>query len=353
MRLFGRVKTRLPLYCTGLAVVTALAGIVLGLKPASAAGGGLAYDEISRMVITSQGSGPPEAGSYANGSFGADFQAAVNAAAPPKEHHGMFGSIQNAMAMSEQAMNLIKVGTPSTHYYLNGWERTDDPGHQTATIYRGDLHQTIHLDLANKTYYIETPDEKVFESGPRPPMAKPNGTPPPAQPGTAKMTISATSAGLGPKTLDGQSTNGYKQTLKMTVTNATGSCSNGSFGMAMTEFISRYPEPTVSTSSGKAIPQKSSYDPEQMGVKPGCKPTVTARTKVGPLPPSGMFALWTFMDMSGSMNSTPQQSANVPAGSGFGFLVERGNVRTLGASDASLFQVPAGFTKVTEPSSNQ
>ena len=351
MRLFGHVKTRV-LYCTGLALVVALAGIVLAAKPAHAAGGGLAYDEVTKMVITSQDNGPPEAGSYANGSFGADFQAAVNAGGPTKEHHGMFAAVQNAISMGEQAMNQIKVGMPSTHYYLNGWERTDDPGKQTATIYRGDLRQTIHLDLAKKTYYIETPDEKTVEEGTPPPMTGPRGTPPPSQPGTAKMTISATSAALGPKTLDGQPTNGYKQTFKLTVTNATGSCSNGSFGTSITEFISQYPEPSVSTPSGKVVTKKSVFDPQRMSVKPGCKPTVTANTKMGPLPPSGMLALWMYMNMNGSMYSQ-QQPQNVPAGSGFGFLTERGNVRTLGPSDASLFQVPAGFTQVTPTNSNQ
>ncbi len=30
---------------------------------------------------------------------------------------------------------------------------------------------------------------------------------------------------------------------------------------------------------------------------------------------------------------------------GIGFLTERGNVRALGAANASLFDIPAGFTK--------
>jgi hypothetical protein len=341
----GHVDVRFTRACAGLA----LAAVVLAVaaRPAGAAGGGLAYDELTRMVISTQGSGPPEAGSYANGSFAADFQAAVNSAQPPKHHNGMFSSITNAIEMGQQAMNEIKTGMPATHYYLNGWERTDDPALQTATIYRGDLRQTIHLDLAKKTYYIETADEKVFEGTPPPMVSARPGPQPSPQPGTAKMAFSASSAALGPRTLDGQPTNGYKMTFKMTVSDATGSCKNGSFATSMTEFISQFPEPTVSTPSGKVVSKKSSYDPQRMAVTPGCKPTVTANTKMGATPPSGMLPLWMYMAMNGSMAAQQQQPPNAPQGSGFGFLIERGNVRTLGASDASLFQVPAGFTQVS------
>lgn len=300
-----------------------------------------------------QNSGPPEAGSYANGSFAGDFQAAVNAAQPAKKHGGMFSAITNAMQSAEQAMNEIKTGLPSTHYYLNGWERTDDPAAQTATIYRGDQSQRIHLDLAKKTYWIETADEKMAEGGPPPMPSGHPGQQPSPQPGTAKMTITATSAALGPKTLDGQPTTGYKMAFKLAVTNATGSCSNGSFGTSMTEYLSHFPEPTVSTPSGKPVTHRSMPDPQMMAVKPGCKPTITANTKMGAPPPSGRLSLWTYMAMSGMMGAPQQQQANNAPSGAFGFLVERGNVRALGPTDASLFQPPAGFTQVSPPSENQ
>jgi len=336
-----------------IAIVSAL---TLSRSPvqAVAASNGLAYDELNKVVMAGQGSGPPEAGTYANGSFGADFQAAVNTGGPPKASHGLFSAISNAVAAGQQAMNMVKNGTPSTHYFLNGWERNDDPIAKTATIYRGDLKQIIHLDLGKKTYYIETMGEKMGAETPPPMPSGSQGPQAPPEPGTAKMTISASTAALGPKTLDSQPTQGYKMSFKMAVTEATGSCKNGSFQTSMTEFISQFPEPMVGTPSGKVIPRKSALDPQKMVVKPGCKPTITANAKVGATPPSGMLALWMFMDMSGAMNSAQPnntQSATPPPGGSFGFIVERGNVRTLGASDKSLFEVPAGFTQTSGPSS--
>ncbi len=352
MRLFARAEIRcFARVSVAVGIVTMLT--IVALRGPAAAAGGLAYDELNRMVMGSQGSGPPEAGSYANGSFAADFQAAVNSGAPAKAHHGMFSAITNAMAQGEAAMNMLKNGTPSTHYFLNGWERTDDPVSQTATIRRADLGQIIHLNLANKTYYIESMNaQSPPEETPPPMSSRPMGPQPSPQPGTAKMTISASTAGLGPKTLDGQSTNGYKMSFKMSVTQATGSCSNGSFSTSMTEFISQYPEPTVATAGGKTVTKKPTYDPQRMSVKPGCKPTITANTKIGPTPPSGMLPLWMYMDMGASMNAQQAQAqAGQGAGGSFGFMVERGNVRTLGASDSSLFQVPAGFTQTSAPGS--
>jgi hypothetical protein len=45
------------------------------------------------------------------------------------------------------------------------------------------------------------------------------------------------------------------------------------------------------------------------------------------------------MQMNGASGATPAP------GGGIGFLTERGNLKTLAASDAALFEIPQGFTK--------
>jgi len=349
-RLYLAIVTRV----TVITLAAALASISAGsFVPAKAASSGLAYDELMKSVMSTSGA-KPEPGMYANGSFAADFQAAVNTGGPPKVGSGFFNMIAHAQQYAQQAQNMIKNGNPSTHYFLNGWERTDDPLNQTATIYRGDLKQIIHLDLAKKTYTITQMGE-VSGEAPAPP-AQPqvqNAPQPSPQPGTAKMAITATTSGLGPKTIENQQTQGFTQTFKLAVTEATGSCKDGTFQTSMTEFVSQIPEPTLAMPSGKVIPRKSNYDPQHMSVTPGCKPTITANVKKGPTPPSGMLAMWQYMELGGGMGAPPaaqnpqsQQAQQAQPKGSLGFVIERGNVRTLGPNDKGLFEVPAGFTKV-------
>ena len=49
------------------------------------------------------------------------------------------------------------------------------------------------------------------------------------------------------------------------------------------------------------------------------------------------------MTFGAGAGATPAPQAT---GSGIAFLTERGNLKTLGATDAGLFAVPAGFTKL-------
>jgi hypothetical protein len=60
--------------------------------------------------------------------------------------------------------------------------------------------------------------------------------------------------------------------------------------------------------------------------------------------PSGKLSLYTLVTMSAGVGSTPAPSAS--AAPGIGFLTERGNIKSLGASDTTLFSVPSDFTKL-------
>lgn len=302
-------------------------------RSAQAGQSNLAYDELTKFLRADQPTPVP-------GSFTTEFQAAVAA----EEHHGLFGGIKNMVDAAKNAMNMFTTGIPSRHAYLNGWERTDDLGAQTATIMKPDRHQMITLNLAKKTYRIVDTSVQAPTETPPPyqPPSNPQAPQPSPQPGTGKLDISVSSSSLGQKTVENVSTTGYSQDFKVTETLSTGSCHDGSFETSMIEYISDYPEPQLAPSGAKPPKMTGGMPPPaaMMGVRPGCKPTTTTHHSGGATPPSGRLAMWTFLTLKGNVQSNQGQ-----AGGGFSTLIERGNVRTLGAGDASLFEVPPDFTK--------
>lgn len=323
-----------------LIALAALVSAALLTRSARADSGGLQYNELTRLNISGQN---VAAGSYQNGSFDADFQAA---SAKVQQGHGMFGFIKTF----QSSMNALKNGSASTYYWLNNMEREDDLTDQTATITMPDKNQIIHLDLAKKTYYIETPNTGNINQVPpqyqRP--GQPPQTMPPSQPGTAKVTISVTTSSLGSQMLGGENADGYKVDFKIVSSNATGSCKNGTFESEMVEFVTRYPEqklrwPITFKIPHFAMPQTN---PEMTGQAPGCKPSIGARINHGPTAPPGRIAAWTMFNFN--MSNQAQQGSMQ---GGIGGVTERGDFKALGSGDKSLFQVPAGFTQVSNPSS--
>jgi hypothetical protein len=238
-------------------------------------------------------------------------------------------------------MSIFQNGMASTHYYLNGWERTDDPGQQTATIDRPDRHQIIYLNLAAKTYRIVDTSAGPPPSTPEPyAPPQPQGPRPSPQPGTGKLDISMTSSSLGPKNINGIETMGYNQDFKLSETQSTGSCHDGSFETAMVEYVSSYPEPHPSATKSTSAPKFAMPPPSAMGVPQGCRPSMTIHHSGGATAPGDRLSVWTLVTLKGNAQTNQGQM-----GGGFSTLIERGNVRTLGHADAGLFDVPAGFTK--------
>jgi hypothetical protein len=301
----------------------------------NAAQGGLAYNELMKFVRSDSNPQP--------GSFAGDFQAAVDAqksTANATQHHGLFGSIMNAANAAKGAMSIFQSGIASTHYYLNGWERSDDPGAQTATITRPDRHELIYLNLAKKTYRIvDTNVQPVTETPPPYQNPQSHGPQPSPEPGSGKLDISASSSVLGPKSIDNISTTGYSQNFKMSSTQSTGSCHDGTFETSIVQYVSSYAVPTA----GSHVSFKYHFtapSPQMMVTHPGCNPKTTFHNSGGASPPGDKLALWTLMTLKGSAQTDQGQM-----GGGFSTLIERGNVRTLGPSDSGLFEVPTDFTK--------
>jgi hypothetical protein len=312
-----------------IAPVLASTGISTGAQS------GIAYDEMTKVIMNTAAPQP--------GNFPADFKNSVDsarAAANAPKHHGLFAKMYDMADMAKAEMAQMKNGTPSTHYFLNNWDRNDDPVHQTATIIRPDRKQIIHLDLLNKTYRIEdmTTTMPVMTESP-PPNPGPPGPQPSPQPGTGKLDVTTSSTVLGPKTIDGVHTVGYNQDLKIVSTQSTGSCVDGNFETTITEYISDI-TPPLAKSNPTLKYHLSGHPPLMTGARPGCNPTTTTHHSGSVEPPSDHLNIWTLMTMkAGAQTNQGQMGGN------FSMLTERGNVRDLGPGDAGLFDIPAGFTK--------
>lgn len=300
----------------------------------------IAYDQLIRVDMSSS---PPVPGTYQNGSFQADFQAAVNASKPQK-HGGLFAMVQ----MAKQTFASLKSGFPTSYYWWTGLERDEDPAKQTATIYRPDRNYEIKLDMANKTYQIIT-----AQTGPPPQMTNPQPQQPTGpqqpmpspQPGTGKVKVTVTTSALGTKMFDTEQGTGYKVDFKLQSTESTGSCQNGTFETVLIEYLSRYPQPILKrpTAAPVHIPQNPmTTQSEQMAVHPGCKPKFSTEVHIGPPAPEGRLPLWTQLTLSAGMQGTQ---------GGFTSMTETGDIHPLSASDAPLFDIPAGYTKL-QPSPN-
>lgn len=349
--------------------------------PHAAAGPGLQYDEIVRMVIG--GATPPPPGNFQADLAALSSPAAVAATEAPKRRHGfgnlgalagglLSGNVGGAVtgAASDAvvgnvldaqmdrmlsasagafagALRGLTQGRVERHSFYAGWERVDDIAAQTATIRKCDLHQVISLDLAKKTYTVEDPTARSAGTAPAASAARPHGresTPPPEAPGTAVADFSNVVAEVGPRKLDGIDTTGYDDTSKFAITQATGSCRNGSFAFHSKTYYSRLATPRLVCPMTAMPPQRYPQQPQNFVASGGCRPTFTAH-KSGPVPPAQNLSMYSTIAMSGSSGEAAPAAAASSA-PGFVFLTERGNVHSLSAANANLFEIPPDFTRL-------
>lgn len=362
----------------------AFAFLLAPAVPEAASAPGLSYDEIVRVVAT--GTPPPPGNFPADiAAIGTETAAATPSPAPHK--HGLNlgalssilpgalagGAVGNvagsvvttvaSQAISQALANSLQqsVGAQMsglaakamafmqphlTRYaYWNGWERVDDVAARTATIRKCDAGQVIKLDLAHQTYSIYDPaSEPAEEPAAAPPPHR--GAPPtaePLQPGTAAVDLSSATKVLGPLRFQDTPATGYQSTVSLSISRATGSCHDANSSIEETQYLSALARPTVNNCPIRRRPIPQSAD--EMVTTPsaptgGCRPTFTAH-RSGPTPPSNRLALYSLLSFSGGATAQP-----APGSAGkFGFLTERGNLKTLGAADSGLFSIPQGFTK--------
>jgi hypothetical protein len=311
----------------------------------------LQYDQIVRMII-------PPATPPAPGTFQADYAAIVGtpgpagAATPAPPHRGgiggLLGSVLSGQPPSSEGGSSDQSGNPyagmmermskgqlTRYTYYKGWIRTDDVVNQTAVISKCQEHQYITLDLAKKTYTMT--NTKPACPTPQMPMGPRRTETENLAPGTADLTITNSQQNLGPLTIETIATNGYDNTMQMSTTNATGSCSNSSAGMNLEQYVSKIPIPHQYC----PLPRTMGDNPSSVVVHGGCKPTIhTSGTGTGMME---MDKLVMFSKMS--FNGSGSEGANSRM-AGFAEVTERGNVKWYsGATADALFTIPPGFTQ--------
>jgi hypothetical protein len=353
--------------------------LLLSERPNAAIPGGLQYDELVRLVV---GATPPPPGNFAADAAAAASPAAMAVTAPPKRHGlGNLGALAGGIlsgniggavtgaatdavignALDAQvdrmlataggafaALRGLTQGRVERHSFYAGWERVDDIAGQTATIRKCDLHQVINLDLAKKTYSIEDPSARPSEApeAPKPRERQRSATPAPEQPGTAVAEFSDVVAPLGPRKFEGLDAAGYDDTATFAMSQATGSCRNGTFAFRSKVYYSRLATPRL-VCPITAVPPRERYprEPVNFVASGGCRPTFSLR-KSGPVPPAQNLALYSTIATSGSSGTPAAADPSASPAAGFVFLTERGNVHSLTAANSSLFEIPADFTRV-------
>jgi hypothetical protein len=285
-------------------------GVAVAATPTPAA---LQYDEINRFALPPATPPPP-------GSFASDYQALLAAGTGGGEGPGLPPAARKMMLR-------MKVGALTRYTYYKGWIRTDDPIARTAVIEKCQEHQYISLDLAKKTYTITTTQPACPPAMPE--MASnPMSGPPQAQPGSVDITMSGDSKNLGPLSIDGIATVGSDNKVTMAMTNATGSCQNGSMSMAMTKYVSeiRVPRPYCplpQTLSAGGAAQRNA----------GCLPRMHYGSTGNAMDDKGRLVMY-------SLTNTGSGRTSVA------LLIERGNVKWFGGADAeALFAIPPDFSK--------
>ena len=366
------------LLCASAAL--AFAALVAPATAPAAPPPGLAYDEIVRVVVNAT---PPPPGDFQAdlAALGSPQTVAASPTPAPKKRGINLGNLAaviasgggagdvagaaagnlaaNAMDNAVQASLGAQFGALAAlaggflqphlfHYaYLNGWERIDDVTAQTATINKCDQRQVIRLDLAHRTYAVYDPSAAPVET--LRPVPAPRGgraaPPDPAQPGTAVVTLTEATRGLGALRIENQPTTGYDTTTTVAMTQATGSCRDANASLETVQYVSALAQPTTRLCPVRRVVVPQTATEAVAPRSGGCTPKFTA-SRSGPTPPSSRLALYSLVKFSGGGAAAPSPQ---PSGgpSGVGFLTERGNLKTLGPADAGLFSIPAGFTKAT------
>jgi hypothetical protein len=305
----------------------ALSCSFLAVCAPAGATGGLAWDSVTKFSMSQTAPQP--------GDFATDFKPAAQPPPATPDHGGMFG-LGGMMAKAQAMGAMFANGMAQRHYAAGNLLRVDDPGSQTATITDCRARTLTTLNYADKTYRVESLD--ALDHGPSHAPSAPSGPAPQTPQDNTKMNIVVTTSALGSKEFSGTSADGYQADMKITVIPESGDPKT--MDMLMTSYFSGTAEPTQSCyhamepgAMGRAAMNMGLMQHVMAAMRtPKGDPRFTISAS-GPALPIGRLSLFTVF--------APQSSKG-----GFTILTENGNVRPISDSDASVFAVPAGFTKV-------
>jgi hypothetical protein len=248
---------------------------------------------------------------------------------------------QQAQQRLQESMHPQQPGVLTHYAFYNGWSRVEIPG-QYATIKRPDLHQTIVLDLQNKTYST-LPDDAATQTPA--PVATPNGT--------GQLFSSATWSQKDSLTIEGLTTSEFEGGDLLVVSQGNGACQDGMIRTSEIEYVTDALEPLPLPANGL----------EKLALPAGCNASI-AHKSAGDDPTCRFYVYRVIRVEGGSalaanasspvMGSMQSMFANMPGmppmpgtsgpSNVMYKLSIRSNIKTLGPDDAAMFSPPADFT---------
>jgi hypothetical protein len=255
-------------------------------------------------------------------------------------------------------MFMHHAGSSSTTYTLaNGNGRVDEG--DTTTITQCDLKRIIHLDNKARTYYVATFDEMMNQQAAEAraamaggnaahhPTPNPKATATPQTKGSGSMNISVSEVPDDQtQTLFGMVAHHLVSTVTMTFT-GTGDCKNGSIQMVSDQWWVPNELPAACP-----LPVRPMMPP-QGGAPPGspqgggspCISNVSAMATIKAHPQNRFILKETTSVSFGS----PSQPSPPPNSKGMGTTHEDVTSYQKMPYDASVFEVPTGYTQVPPP----
>jgi hypothetical protein len=255
----------------------------------------------------------------------------------------------------EDQLNAMTGPNPGvlTHYaFYNGWTRIEVPN--LVVIVKPEQRLKIFINPVKKTYRIE---DAAHELPPPPddtsPQPDAEATPTPAPPPQTDLTIAFSQTDA--TTIAGEAVVGYASDATLRLTSSTQPCRDGTFTASQRDYFAHMAEPVP-----LAITDAHTF--YALALPDGCDvplhPQVT-----GTAPPSDEMYMYRLVTVvhdptvvsrpspppSGRPDAAAVERAmfgvNSGAGPNYMVLSERANIRELTAADASLFDVPSGYTE--------
>ncbi len=249
---------------------------------------------------------------------------------------------QQAQQRLQESMHPQQPGVLTRYAFYNGWSRVEIPG-QYATITRPDLHETIVLDLQNKTYTIVSDDSATQTPAPV------------ATDGGSGQLLSTAAWNLKDQlTIEDMATSHYEGADLLVVSQGNGACQDGMIRASAIEYVTDGPEPLPLPPNGL----------EKLALWAGCNASISHRSAGDD--PNGRFYVYRVIRVEGgsavAANATalmpgPQSMfANMPGmpampgrsgpSNVMYKLSVRSNIKALGPDDAAMFSPPADFTPI-------
>ncbi|MFN2460242.1 MAG: hypothetical protein ABR591_06105, partial [Candidatus Velthaea sp.] len=116
---------------------------------------------------------------------------------------------------------------------------------------------------------------------------------------------------------------GYRTDATVTIKGATGSCKDGSYKSRRITYVAAVDDPSASSQTAGSA------------ATGGCAPATSVQ-RTGPAVPSGKLLVYNANTLDRDDGTGPQTIT---------MIEERGNIAPLTSADASLFAIPAGYTK--------